>query len=184
LKTLETDRLVIRKLELGDSAFMLDLLNQPSFHQFIGDRGVRTLEDARAYIEERAFAAYERNGFGPFAVELKTGGRVIGIVSLLDREELDDVDIGFAFLPDSWRQGFAFEATSAVMDFAFSKLGLGRIIAITQADNVASIKTLEKMGLAFESMTRLGTEDIELQLYAIERPTNTRANTRDTRTSP
>ena len=169
MKTLETDRLVIRKLELDDAGFMLDLLNQPSFIQFIGDRGVKTLEDASTYIQERAFAAYEKNGFGPFAVELKTGGRVIGIVSLLDRDELDHVDIGFAFLPDSWRQGFATEATSAVMDFAFQDLGLEKIIAITQPDNIASIKTLDKMGLSFAGMTRLGDEDIDLLLYAIER---------------
>jgi RimJ/RimL family protein N-acetyltransferase len=169
LKTLETDRLEIRKLEVDDARFMLDLLNQPSFHQFIGDRGVRTLEEARTYIEDRAFAAYEKNGFGPFAVELKTDGRVIGIVSLLDRDELDHVDIGFAFLPDSWRQGFATEATSAVMDFAFQDLGLEKIIAITQPDNIASIKTLDKMGLSFAGMTRLGDEDIDLLLYAIER---------------
>jgi RimJ/RimL family protein N-acetyltransferase len=169
LKTLETDRLEIRKLEVDDAGFMLDLLNQPSFHQFIGDRGVRTLEEARTYIEDRAFAAYEKNGFGPFAVELKTDGRVIGIVSLLDRDELDHVDIGFAFLPDSWRQGFATEATSAVMDFAFQDLGLEKIIAITQPDNIASIKTLDKMGLSFAGMTRLGDEDIDLLLYAIER---------------
>jgi RimJ/RimL family protein N-acetyltransferase len=169
LKTLETDRLVIRKLEPGDSAFMLDLLNQPSFIRFIGDRGVKTLEDASTYIQERAFAAYEKNGFGPFAVELKTDGRVIGIVSLLDRDELDHVDVGFAFLPDSWRQGFATEATSAVMDFAFQDLGLEKIIAITQPDNIASIKTLDKMGLSFAGITRLGNEDIDLLLYAIER---------------
>lgn len=169
MKTLETDRLIIRKLDLGDAAFMLDLLNQPSFHQFIGDRGVRTLEQACTYIEERALAAYEKNGFGPFAVERKADGRVIGIVSLLDRAELDDVDVGFAFLPDSWRQGFASEATSAVMDFAFSDLGLRRIIAITQPDNTGSIKTLEKLGLAYESVTRLGDEDNDLHLFAIER---------------
>lgn len=169
MKTLETDRLIIRKLELGDAAFMLDLLNQPSFHQFIGDRGVRTLEDARTYIEERALAAYAKNGFGPFAVELKTGGLVIGIVSLLDRDELDDVDVGFAFLPEFWRQGFASEATSAIMDFAFTDLGLRRIIAITQPDNIGSIRTLERTGLKYESMTRLRDEDIDLQLYAIKR---------------
>jgi RimJ/RimL family protein N-acetyltransferase len=173
LKTLETDRLVIRKLEPGDSAFMLDLLNQPSFIRFIGDRGVKTLEAASTYIQERAFAAYEQNGCGPFAVELKTDGRVIGIVSLLDRDELDHVDIGFALLPDSWRQGFASEATSAVMEFAFTDLGLRRIIAITQADNIASIKTLERVGLAYEGMTRLKDEDIDLQLFAIERTGST-----------
>lgn len=168
MKTLETDRLVIRKLELDDAAFILDLLNQPSFIRFIGDRGVRGLEDARTYIEDRALSSYEKNGFGPFAVELKASGLTIGIVSLLDREELDDVDVGFAFLPDSWRQGFASEASSAVLEYAFSELGLRRVIAITQPDNIASIRTLEKMGLTFDGTTRLGDEDIDLLLYAVE----------------
>jgi RimJ/RimL family protein N-acetyltransferase len=169
MKTLETDRLVIRRLEAGDAAFMLDLLNQPSFIRFIGDRGIRTLEEARIYIQERAIASYEKNGFGPLAVEMKTDGRVIGIVSLLDRDELDDVDMGFAFLPEFWGQGLASEASSAVLEFAFTNLGLERIIAITRPDNIGSIKTLQKMGLAYESMTRLQDEDVDLQLYAIER---------------
>ena len=169
MKTIETDRLVIRKLELGDAGFMLDLLNQPSFIQFIGDRGVKTLDDARAYIEERALTGYEKNGFGPFAVELKGGPEVIGIVSLLDRDELDDVDVGFAFLPDFWRRGYAFEASMAVMEFAFEDLRLQRIIAVTQTDNIGSIKTLEKMGLAHEGEVRLDDDEHDLLLYAIER---------------
>ncbi len=169
MKKLETDRLIVRRLTTDDAEFILDLLNQPSFHRFIGDRGVKTLDQAQTYIEERAIAGYEKNGFGPFAVELKKDGSVIGIVSLLDRSELEDVDIGFAFLPAHWRQGFAFEASSAMMEFAFSELGLDRIIAVTQADNTASIKTLEKMGLAHEGKVRLAEDGPDLQLYAVNR---------------
>lgn len=169
LRTIETDRLVIRKVERGDAAFMLDLLNQPSFIQFIGDRGVRTLDDARIYIEERALAGYEKNGFGPFAVAIKSSGQVVGIVSLLDRDELDDVDVGFAFLPDVWRQGFAYEASAAVIEFAFTELGLRRIAAVTQPDNVGSIKTLEKLGLTLDGTARLEADGPDLLLYAIER---------------
>jgi len=169
LNRLETDRMVVRRLTTEDAEFMLDLLNQPSFHRFIGDRGVKTLDQARTYIEERAIAGYEKNSFGPFAVELKKDGSVIGIVSLLDRDELEDVDIGFAFLPAHWRQGFALEASSALMEYAFSDLGLDRIIAVTQTDNIASIKTLEKMGLAYEGVVRLAAEGPDLQLYAVNR---------------
>jgi len=169
LNRLETDRLVVRRLTIDDAAFMLDLLNQPSFHRFIGDRGVRTPDEARTYIEDRAIAGYEKNGFGPFAVELKKDGSVIGIVSLLDRDELEDVDIGFAFLPAHWRRGFALEASRAVMEYAFSELGLDRIIAVTQTDNIASIKTLEKMGLGHEGVVRLAEEGPDLQLYAVNR---------------
>jgi RimJ/RimL family protein N-acetyltransferase len=169
LKRLETDRLRLRRLAADDAGFMLDLLNQPSFHRFIGDRGVRTLDAARTYIEERAIASYEKNGFGPFAVELKKDGSVIGIVSLLDRDEFEDVDIGFAFLPDHWRQGYAYESGSAMMEFAFSELDLDRIIAVTQADNTASIRTLEKMGLAHEGVVRLAEDGPDLLLYAVNR---------------
>ena len=169
MKTLETNRLVIREVEFDDAPFMLDLLNQPSFIQFIGDRGVKTLEDARNYIEERALASYEKNGFGPFAVVLKSRRDVIGIVSLLDRDELDDVDLGFAFHPDFWRQGFASEASTAVMDFAFSELGLERLIAATQNDNIGSIRTLEKLGFAQDGLVRLEKDGPDLLLYAYER---------------
>ncbi len=169
MKNLETDRLRLRRLTADDAGFMLDLLNQPSFHRFIGDRGVKTLDQARMYIEERAIASYEKNGFGPFAVELKKNGLVIGIVSLLDRDELEDVDIGFAFLPDHWRQGYAYESTCAMMEFAFSQLGLRRIIAVTQTDNTASIRTLEKLGLAHEGVVRLAEDGPDLQLYAVNR---------------
>jgi RimJ/RimL family protein N-acetyltransferase len=169
LNRLETDRLVVRRLTTEDEEFMLDLLNQPSFHRFIGDRGVTTLDQARTYIEERALAGYEKNGFGPYAVELKKDGSVIGIVSLLDRDELEDVDIGFAFLPGHWRQGYAYEATSAMMENAFAELGLDRIIAVTQVENTASIKTLEKMGLAYERVIRLDEHGPDLRLYAVNR---------------
>ena len=164
----ETDRLVVRRLNLDDAGFMLDLLNQPSFLHFIGDRGVRTLEDARTYIEDRAIAGYEKNGLGPFGVELKASGDLIGISSLLKRDELKDVDVGFAFLPEFWRRGFAVESGIAALDFGFSELGLERIIAVTQKDNVGSIKTLEKMGMTFERMVRLEDDPLDLQLYSIE----------------
>lgn len=170
MRALETERLVIRKVELGDAAFMLDLLNQPSFLRFIGDRGVRTIEDARLYIEERALAGYEKNGFGPFAVELKTSGEIIGIVSLLDRDELDDVDVGFAFLPEFWRQGYASEASAAVMDFGFSDLGRRRLLAVTQDDNIGSIKILEKLGFSGDGRVRLDEDGPDLLLFAIDRP--------------
>jgi ribosomal-protein-alanine N-acetyltransferase len=169
VKILETERTVVRKVRLDDAGFMLDLLNQPSFVQFIGDRGVRTLDQARAYIEERALAGYEKNGFGPYVVELKGGGPAIGIVSLLSRDELDDVDIGFAFLPTFWRRGFATECGVALMEHAFSARGLSRIIAVTQPENLASIKTLEKMGLVYEGRVRMDVDGPDLDLYAIER---------------
>src|ERR1700704_4791358 len=107
---LETDRLLLRKLTADDAEFILDLLNQPSFLQFIGDKGVRTLDDARQYILAGPVASYERFGFGLYLTALKESQVSIGICGLIKRETLEDVDVGFAFLPQFWSKGYAFEA--------------------------------------------------------------------------
>lgn len=163
---LETPRLVLRKLTTDDAAFMLDLLNQPSFHQYIGDRGVRSLEAAAAYIERGAMASYERHGFGLYAVEVKGEAGPVGICGLVKRDGLDDVDIGFAFVPSAWSVGYATESAMAVLDEGLTRFGLTRIVAITAPDNDRSIRVLEKLGFAFESMVCLAPETSELRLFA------------------
>ncbi|MCB1677031.1 MAG: GNAT family N-acetyltransferase [Halioglobus sp.] len=165
---LQTTRLTICHLTPGDAPFILDLLNQPSFRQFIGDRGVRTLEDARNYIQKGPISSYERFGFGLFLVKLTEGDIPAGICGLLKRDTLPDVDIGFAFLPQFWSQGYAYESAAAVLAHGKNTLGLKRIVAITQPDNAASIKLLEKLGLRFERMVRLEGDDVELKLFAWE----------------
>jgi len=118
VNVIETNRLTHRKLTLDDAEFILDLLNQPSFIQFIGDRGVRTLEDAREYLSKRLIESYERFGFGLYLTLLKEGQIPIGICGLVKRDSLDDIDIGFAFLPQYWLKGYAFESASAVLTYA------------------------------------------------------------------
>src|SRR2546422_6429223 len=146
---LETDRLVLRRLTVEDAEFIFDLLNQPSFLQFIGDKGVRTIDDARNYILTGPIASYERFGFGLYLTELKPTQTPIGICGLLKRETLDDVDVGFAFLPQYWRQGYAFESASAVMAYGRGVFALGRIVALTSPHNDASVYVLNKNGLKF-----------------------------------
>jgi RimJ/RimL family protein N-acetyltransferase len=165
---LETERLILRRLEIGDAEFILGLLNDPSFLRFIGDKGVRTLDDARRYISDGPIASYERFGFGLYLTERKDDGAPIGICGLLKRESLADVDVGFAFLPRFWSKGYAFEAASAVMAHGRNVLGLGRIVAITSPDNEASIRLLEKLGMRFESMVRLSEDSSEIRLFASE----------------
>lgn len=166
---LETDRLFLRRLTVEDAAFMLGLLNEPSWLRFIGDRGVRTLEDARNYILKGPVDMYERLGFGLYATALKEDDSVpIGICGLVKRDGLEDVDIGFAFLPDFWRKGYAHEAASAVMAYAKSVVGLERIVAITAVDNESAARLLEKIGLRFEKMVRLTNEGEEVRLFAWE----------------
>lgn len=165
---LETERLILRRLELGDAEFILGLLNDPSFLRFIGDKKVRTLDDAREYISSGPIASYERHGFGLYLTERREDGVPIGICGLLKRESLKDVDVGFAFLPPFWSKGYAFESASAVMAHARSVLGLSRVVAITSPDNDPSIRLLTKLGMKFESMVRLSEEGPEVRLFATE----------------
>lgn len=165
---LETEHLTLRRITVDDAAFMLDLLNQPSFIQFIGDRGVRTLDDARKIIQERYLAAYERLGFGIYLTLLRGAQIPIGICGLVKRDGLDDVDVGYAFLPQYWSKGYASEAASAVLRYARNTLGIGRILGITTPDNTGSIRVLEKVGLKFERMIRLPGEETDLKLFSSE----------------
>lgn len=147
---------------------MLELLNDPSFVRYIGDKGVRTREDARLYILNGPLASYEKFGFGLYLVELKENGRAIGICGLVKREWLADVDVGYAFLPAYRSKGYAFEAAAAVKSYAFEVLGLKRLVAITNHDNEGSIRVLERIGLKYAGTIRTPAEDTELSLYASE----------------
>jgi [ribosomal protein S5]-alanine N-acetyltransferase len=167
---LETDRLVLRHLTLNDAPFIMELLNDPSFLRFIGDRGVRSQQDARQYILNGPIASYKKHGFGLWLAFLKETGDPIGICGLLKRDALPQPDVGFAFLPAFWRQGYAFESASAVLSYGRDKLGLKRILAITSPDNKASIGALEKMGMKFEAVIRLAGEDKDVRLHAMEGP--------------
>jgi RimJ/RimL family protein N-acetyltransferase len=167
LPALETGRLTLRRIGLGDAGFILGLLNEPSFLRHIGDKGVRTEDDARRYIADGPLASYARLGFGLYAVELRESGALIGICGLLKRDWLDDVDLGFALLPDHWGQGYAFEAASAVLAEAREGHGLRRIVAVTSLENEASIQLLGKLGFRLERVARFTEGGEELRLFAI-----------------
>ena len=166
MKVLETDRLILRRLTVDDGEFILELLNDPSWLRFIGDRGVRTLDDARDYILKSLVAMYERLGFGLYLTELKSEGVPIGICGLIKRDSLEDVDIGFAFLPEFRGQGYAYESASAVMAYGKGSFGLNRIVAITAPDNDGSARLLEKLGFNFERMVKLSDDSAEVSLFA------------------
>lgn len=168
MRVLETDRLLLRRLSTDDAEFMLGHLNDPSFHRYIGDRGVRTVEQARQYLIDRVMASYERFGFGIYMVELKESREQIGTCGLVKRDGMEDVEVGFALLPQFWSEGYAVEATRAVMDYAHEELGIHRIVAIVNPGNDRSFKLLEKVGLKFERMIRLSESDSEIELFTPE----------------
>jgi [ribosomal protein S5]-alanine N-acetyltransferase len=163
---LETDRLRLREFEIADDAFLLRLLNEPSWLRFIGDRGVRSLEDAGRFIETRLRPSYAQNGFGLWCVVPKDSGEPAGMCGLLRRDTLPDVDVGFAFLPEAWGKGYASEAASAVLAHARDVLGMRRVLAITFPDNQASIRVLERIGMRREGTIRLPGEDRDTALFS------------------
>ena len=166
MTVLVTDRLSLRKLTADDAGFMLRLLNEPSFIRYIGDKGVRTIDGARAYILDGPVASYEKHGFGLWLVEARESGEPAGICGLLKREVLEDVDIGYAFIPEFWSRGYALEAASAVLSYAGETLGLKRVAAVVNVDNHSSIRLLEKMGFEYERMVRLSSDAPEITLFA------------------
>lgn len=172
MKILETKRLILRYFTLDDAPFMLELLNTPTWLQYIGDRNVHTLEDAENYLRNGSLKSYEEHGFGFYAVieKAETSDRKnqpIGLCGITKRDTLPDVDIGFAFMPNLLSKGFGYEAASATLDYALNTLKISRIIAIVSPDNEKSIGLIKKIGLVFEKMIKSGDENKELMLFGI-----------------
>jgi RimJ/RimL family protein N-acetyltransferase len=165
LQVLETERLRLRHFDTADAEFIIRLLNEPSFRKYIGDKGVRSVDDAKRYLRDGPIESYRRFGFGLNRVELKSSGEAIGMCGLVKREKLDDADIGYAFLEKHWSNGYARESAEAVLEHARHTLGLGRIVAIVTPGNQGSIRLLEKIGLTFERMIRMPEDGEELQYF-------------------
>jgi RimJ/RimL family protein N-acetyltransferase len=168
LPELETRRLTLRRFVFDDAPFALRLLNEPSFLENIGDKGVRSLEDAQRYLREGPMAMYASFGFGLWHVARKSDGVAVGMCGLLRRDILPDVDIGYAYLPEVWGQGYAFEAAAATVRHAADKFGLRRLIGVVSAGNPGSIRVLEKLGMRFERMHLMYPDQPEVLLYARE----------------
>jgi RimJ/RimL family protein N-acetyltransferase len=165
VKVLETARLFLRRVEKSDAGLFLELLNDPAFIRYVADRGVRTTEDAVAYIEEKILPSFTKFGFGFYVAEQKETGQSIGICGLIKRDTLDDVDVGFSILRKFWGQGFATEAAAAVIEYGRSELRLPRVVAIASAENTNSINVLKKLGLHFEKTIQLPGYNLDGQLY-------------------
>jgi RimJ/RimL family protein N-acetyltransferase len=165
-KLLETERLTLRWLTAADAPFILQLLNDPSWLRYIGDKGVRTLDDARNYIENGPTTMYRRFGFGLYLVQIREDDQPIGICGLIKRDSLPDVDLGFAFLPAFRGKGYAFESATAVMEYGRRAFGLPRLLAVTSQENEISAGLLEKLGFHLEHLARLSADGDEVKVFA------------------
>ncbi|WP_343330034.1 GNAT family N-acetyltransferase [Polaribacter staleyi] len=167
-KSFETERLIIQPTSDSDAEFILALLNTPKWLTYIGDRNIKTVEDAKEYIKEKMVPQLERLGYSNYTLVRKQDHQKIGSCGLYDREGLEGIDIGFAFLPEYEKKGFAFEAANRLKNAAFNDFKITSIGAITSKENTSSQKLLEKLGLKLVGTTQLPDEEEELLLYKIE----------------
>lgn len=168
MRVLETQRLVLEHLTTDDADFMLELVNEPAFLRYIGDRGVRTVDEARTYIQKKAIASYEEHGYGTLRVRLQGGRDALGLCGLMHRDFLDEPDLGFAFLARHRRHGYASEASVAVLDWARFGLGLQRVVAMVSPENEASIHLIEGLGMRLDRMVQAVEGEPEIRLYGLD----------------
>ena len=168
-KTFETERLILKPTLEEDAEFLFQLINMPKWIKYIGERNVKTVQEAENYIVEKMKPQLVKLGFGNYTLIRKTDNVKIGTCGLHDREGLEGLDIGFAFLPEYERKGYAFEAAEQLKNIAFSEFGINKISAITTKNNFASQRLLEKLGLKKIGTTKVTNDDEELLLYRIEK---------------
>lgn len=164
----ETERLFLRPTNTEDAEFLLELMNSPKWLKNIGDRKVRTVQDAINYIETKVKTQQQRLGFSNYTVIRKSDQTKIGTCGLYDRDGLEGVDIGFAFLPEYEKMGYAYESASKMMEMGIQHFGLTKISAITLQENRESQRLIEKLGLKFEKRIKLPNDEEELLLYTAE----------------
>lgn len=165
MRVIETNRFNLRHFGPGDAGFILQLVTDPAWRHYIGDRGIETVEQATGYIEDKLIDLYRRLGFGLYCVERKTDLVPIGMCGLVRRDWLEDADLGFAFLPEHRGMGYALESASAVLEWARRDLGLARLAAISTPDNAPARKLLEALGFQARGTVRPAPDEPELRLF-------------------
>ena len=168
-KTFETERLILKPTLEEDAAFILELLNTPKWIKYVGERNVKTVEDGKNYILEKMKPQLLKLGFGNYTLIRKTDNAKMGTCGLYDRDGFEGVDIGFAFLPEYEKQGYAYEAASKLKEVAFNELGIEVISGFTTKDNLASQKLLEKLDFQLEGTAKFSGEEEELLEYKLHK---------------
>ena len=164
----ESERLIIKHLTEEDAAFILDIYNTEGFLQYIGDRNIRSLQDAKQFLIDSPLKMYREKGISLYRVDLKETNTPIGLSGLIKRDTLQEIDLGYAFLPAYFGKGYALESANLVLDYAKNTLGLERVLAITQADNKSSIALLKKLGMKYNGPHLLEDDDADIDLYSLE----------------
>ncbi len=168
MTVIETERLLLTRLSYDHCEFISELVNEPSFKRYIGDKEVHSQEDAHRYLREGPIGSYEQHGYGLFLVSVRESDMPAGICGLVKREEFDDPDLGFAFLNRYRRRGYASESARAVLEHGFDELGLRRIIAMADPDNEPSVRLLQTLGFVYERKVRMPEDEYDINLFSLE----------------
>lgn len=168
-KVFETERLLLKPTSLADAKFIFELMNTPKWLEYIGDRNVKTIESAKAYIANRMMPQLQRLGYSNYTILRKSDDAKIGTCGLFDREGLEGIDIGFAFLPEYEKKGYAIEATNKLKDMAFNEFEIPELSAITAKNNGASQALLEKLGLKRSGTTKLPNDDEVVLVFKLKK---------------
>ncbi len=163
----ETQRLIIKPTSLEDAPFIYELVNTPKWLKFIGDRDIKSLDDAKEYIINSMLPQLAKLGFSNYTVIRKSDKAKIGTCGLYDREGLEGIDIGFAFLPQYEKNGYAFESCTKLKEIGLNEFGITTLNAITTPDNTSSQRLLEKLGLQFDKIVKIANDKEELFLYTL-----------------
>jgi RimJ/RimL family protein N-acetyltransferase len=166
-KSFETKRLLLKPTDDEDAAFLIELLNSPKWIQYIGDRNVKTLDDAKTYIAQKVTPQFQKLGFGNYTVIRKSDGIKLGTCGLYDREGLDGIDIGFAFLPQFEKMGYAFESANHLKNIAFEQFEIHKLSAITIKENIDSQNLIKKLGFKFMQIINIPNDEEDLLLYQV-----------------
>lgn len=168
IEPIETPRLRLSELSAADAPFLLALMNDPGYLQHIGDRGVRSEDDALRYLADGPISSYRRHGHGLLRLALRDSDTPIGICGLLKRDTLNDVDLGYALLPAHRGMGYVNEAAQAVLEHAHRALGISRVLAVVAPGNAGSEGVLRRLGFRLEQQVTLQPGATLLRLFARE----------------
>ncbi len=166
-KHFETERLILQPTTSADAEFIFELVNTPKWLANIGDRNVKSVEDAKTYIKERMTPQLEKLGYGNYTLIRKVDNRKIGTCGLYNREGLEGIDIGFALLPDFENLGYGYESAAKLVEVGINEFQIKRISAITTKENIASQKLIEKLGLKYVNIIKIPDDEEELLLYSL-----------------